>query len=64
MQLGPKIAILGLDMRSERTKSRILPESTHELFLQRAQKMDLEVKHLVVLSGVPVVWPAVSLSAP
>ena len=53
-------------MRSERTRDRILPHSTYDLvekavMEKKGRKEDpLEgVEHIVVLSGVPVVFPTV-----
>lgn len=60
--LGPQIALLGMDMRTRRTKKTILPESTYQLFRSALLDLPGSVLHVVALSGVPVVFPSIPLS--
>ncbi|KAJ3124072.1 hypothetical protein HK098_001397 [Nowakowskiella sp. JEL0407] len=56
-QMGPGMAILGVDTRSERGLSRVVsPESTDMIFSQ-LQQLPPSTKHLIVLTGVPIAYP-------
>ncbi|KAI9845329.1 MAG: hypothetical protein M1837_004951 [Sclerophora amabilis] len=61
MQLGHKVAFVGLDARTERTRHQINYPETYDLVFQRlntelAHKAG-QIKHLVVLLGVPIAYP-------
>ncbi|KAI3436720.1 hypothetical protein D9Q98_006135 [Chlorella vulgaris] len=57
--LGPQVAVLGVDMRSQRTKARIMPPSTFALLKRTVDEMPPGTQHLVVLSGIPLIFPTV-----
>ncbi|KAF2674527.1 hypothetical protein BT63DRAFT_352681, partial [Microthyrium microscopicum] len=59
MNLGPSVAFLGLDCRTERARDEIISADTWERVFDRLER-DLvkgETKHLVVLLGVPIAYP-------
>ncbi|CAK0753536.1 hypothetical protein CVIRNUC_002228 [Coccomyxa viridis] len=61
-QLGPRVAIVAPDCRAERTVRRVIsPEAYQALFAQIAA-LPPSVKHLVVCTTVPVVFPKLPLS--
>ncbi|KAJ3049565.1 hypothetical protein HK097_009451 [Rhizophlyctis rosea] len=61
--LGPQIAVLGVDTRSERTLKRIMsPENWDQTFDVINQRLAPSVKHLVVMLAVPIVWPRLELA--
>lgn len=60
MRLGARIAFLGLDARTERTRHQINYQDTYELIFSRMQSelsASKEIKHLIVLLGVPIAYP-------
>ncbi|KAI9794165.1 MAG: hypothetical protein M1816_006090 [Peltula sp. TS41687] len=59
MFLGMKVAFLGLDCRTERTRDEILSDETYGLVFDRCRKEIIkgETKHLIVLLGVPIAYP-------
>lgn len=60
MQLGARIAFLGVDARTERTRHQINYVDTYNLIFNRVQSELSEVseiKHLIVLLGVPIAYP-------
>lgn len=56
---GPQVAALSIDMRTKRSKARILPKTTYVLLEKALLSMPESVTHVVALSGVPVVFPSV-----
>ncbi|KAG0687705.1 hypothetical protein C6P40_001972 [Pichia californica] len=63
-KLGKSIAFLGLDCRTERTKHQIVTSSTYDLTFDRLEKeihnsiqAGKQIKHLLVLLGVPICYP-------
>lgn len=63
MHLGPDMAFLGLDCRTERTRSQILTPETYTLVYERLRReLRPETKHLLILLG--VVSPFPSATAP
>lgn len=60
--MGPQVALLGIDMRSKRSKRKILPDSTYTLLEKALMDLPDSVNHVVVLSGVPVVFPSIFMS--
>lgn len=60
MRLGARIAFLGLDARTERTRHQINYQDTYDLIFSRVQSelsAAKEIKHLIVLLGVPIAYP-------
>ncbi len=60
--MGPSIAVLAIDMRTRRTKKEILPLSTYQLLRNAALELPDCVEHVIILSGVPVIFPSIPLS--
>ena len=60
--LGPQVAAIGIDMRSKRTKHRIIPESTYRIIEEQMMGLPEHVEHVIVLSGVPVVFPSIFMA--
>jgi hypothetical protein len=60
--MGPQVAVLAIDMRTKRTKKEILPLSTYQLIRNAALELPDSVEHVVVLSGVPVIFPTIPFS--
>lgn len=59
-RLGKEIAFLGLDCRTERSKHCIMTESSYKVVFDRLEREIAaapEVKHLLVLLGVPIMYP-------
>lgn len=60
MRLGKDISVLGLDCRTERRLSEIITELTYkEVFLRVQSELDRspDTKHLLVMMGVPILYP-------
>ncbi|TPX53699.1 hypothetical protein PhCBS80983_g06225 [Powellomyces hirtus] len=56
--LGPSVAVLGLDTRSERNLDQVVsPETWRQAFDALQTRVRPTVKHLVVMVAIPVVWP-------
>ncbi|KKY26872.1 putative transcription factor btf3 [Diplodia seriata] len=59
-QLGARIAFLGIDARTERTRHQVNYPETYDLLFNRLTKelsSNREIKHLVLLLGVPIAYP-------
>lgn len=59
MFLGPKVALLAVDARTERTREEVIREDTWKKIMDRCYD-EIEkgkVEHLLVLMGVPVAYP-------
>lgn len=58
-RLGPSIAMLGLDCRTERKLKSILPHSTYEIAFKRLTEEVKKKKfdHLYLMLGVPIAYP-------
>ncbi|KAF1985114.1 hypothetical protein K402DRAFT_413537 [Aulographum hederae CBS 113979] len=59
-QLGARIAFLGIDARTERTRHQINYPDTYDLIFNRvnsALSANKNIKHLVLLLGVPIAYP-------
>ncbi|KAJ3064708.1 hypothetical protein HK102_008123 [Quaeritorhiza haematococci] len=54
---GKDVALLGVDGRMERTRDQIVSKESYELIFERLQKLPRTVKHLVVLVGIPIIYP-------
>ncbi|KAI9839867.1 MAG: hypothetical protein M1819_000059 [Sarea resinae] len=60
MQLGKRIAFVGLDARSERTRHQVNYPETYDLIFNRLNSElshTPDIKHLIVLLGVPIAYP-------
>ncbi|KAJ5946711.1 hypothetical protein N7454_003550 [Penicillium verhagenii] len=61
MRFGKRIAFVGVDARTERTRHQVNYNDTYDLIFQRLQQeiaaANGEIKHLVVLLGVPIAYP-------
>lgn len=60
-QLGKRIAFLGIDARTERTRHQINYPETYDLIFRRTgeelAKSNGTIKHLILLLGVPIAYP-------
>lgn len=60
MRLGREISLLGMDCRTERSLGQVVPESTYNVVFNRLEKEIAEApetKHLLVMLGVPILYP-------
>ena len=59
LQLGHKVAFLGLDCRTERRRDEILSQESYDLIFDRCRKEIVkgDTNHLLVLLGVPIAYP-------
>ncbi|RAO65330.1 uncharacterized protein BHQ10_001342 [Talaromyces amestolkiae] len=61
MRLGRRIAFAGIDARTERTRMQINYPETYDLIFQRLHQelsqANGEIKHLILLLGVPIAYP-------
>ncbi|KAJ1564302.1 hypothetical protein HK096_008683, partial [Nowakowskiella sp. JEL0078] len=56
-QMGPEMALLGVDTRKERNLTQIVhPESSNMIFA-RLDALPASTRHLIVLLGVPIAYP-------
>ena len=59
-QLGARIAFLGIDGRTERTRHQITYPETYDLIFKRVDEAlaaNRNIKHLILLLGIPVAYP-------
>lgn len=59
-QLGARVAFLGIDARTERTRRQINYPETYNLLFDRVSKelaANQNIKHLILLLGVPIAYP-------
>jgi hypothetical protein len=60
-QLGKRIAFVGIDARTERTRHQVNYPETYDLIFQRTSdelaKSNGTIKHLLLLLGVPIAYP-------
>lgn len=60
-QLGKRIAFVGIDARTERTRHQVNYEETYDLIFRHTSQQIAasqgEIKHLVLLLGVPIAYP-------
>ncbi|KAF1356873.1 hypothetical protein BDV97DRAFT_286787 [Delphinella strobiligena] len=59
-QLGARIAFIGVDARTERTRHQINYPETYDQIFSRANselKSNPNIKHLILLLGVPIAYP-------
>ena len=61
MQLGARVAFMGIDARTERTRHQVNYEDTYEVIFDRVNRelstSSGTIKHLIVLLGVPIAYP-------
>jgi hypothetical protein len=61
MRLGRRIAFVGLDARTERTRHQINYPDTYDAIFTRMERevaaANGEIKHLILLLGVPIAYP-------
>jgi PhoD related phosphatase len=61
MRLGKRIAFVGVDARTERTRMQVNYPETYDLIFDRLQneisQANGEIKHLILLLGVPIAYP-------
>ncbi|OQE38031.1 hypothetical protein PENCOP_c009G00587 [Penicillium coprophilum] len=61
MRFGKRIAFMGLDARTERTRHQVNYQETYDMIFERLQNEIVsangDIKHLVVLLGVPIAYP-------
>ncbi|KAK2735957.1 hypothetical protein FQN57_001030 [Myotisia sp. PD_48] len=61
MRLGKRIAFLGIDARTERTRHQVnYPETYNAIFHRLEQELSAangDIKHLILLLGVPIAYP-------
>ncbi|KAL4896382.1 hypothetical protein BDV59DRAFT_172748 [Aspergillus ambiguus] len=61
MRLGKRMAFIGVDARTERTRHQVNYPDTYDLIFSRLERevaaANGEIKHLIVLLGVPIAYP-------
>ncbi|MBW0483761.1 hypothetical protein O181_023476 [Austropuccinia psidii MF-1] len=55
--LGPRVRLLLLDCRSERKKDQVCSPQTYQIIFEACRNLPLDVAHLVVQLGIPIVYP-------
>ncbi|KAK9476001.1 hypothetical protein V1514DRAFT_212778 [Lipomyces japonicus] len=55
--LGPSAAVLGPDTRAERQQKSIIGEQTHQELFRRLQQLPPEIRQVVIMLAVPIVYP-------
>lgn len=59
--LGPKVYLCALDCRAERKIEVMASEKTYKLVFEHLRQLPAEVEQLIVLLGVPIAYPRMSL---
>ncbi|OLY79308.1 hypothetical protein AYI68_g6620 [Smittium mucronatum] len=59
--LGPFVTIYGADTRFERCLEQIISEKTLDMVFDRLSRLPSTVKHLFVVTGVPVIYPRLTM---
>ena len=61
MQLGARVALMGIDARTERTRHQVNYPDTYGLIFERVERelsaFPGSIKHLIVLLGIPIAYP-------
>ncbi|PSC71461.1 DNA repair REV1 [Micractinium conductrix] len=60
--LGPQVVLLGVDMRSRRTRARIMPDSAYQLLEEAVMAMPSGPQHIVVMCGCPLIFPSIPIA--
>ncbi|KAI0792863.1 hypothetical protein C8Q75DRAFT_751734 [Abortiporus biennis] len=55
--LGPKVYILALDCRAERTKDQVCSQREYNTVFARVNTLPRGVEHFVLLTGIPIAYP-------
>ncbi len=70
-RLGARIAFLGIDARTERTRHQVNYPDTYDAIFTRlkheladAASDGRPIRHLILLLGIPIAYPVSSASAP
>ena len=58
-RLGPQVALVAPDTRSERTKKQIVSAESWHMIFERMNTLPESVQHVVLLTTVPVLYPKV-----
>lgn len=59
-QLGARIALMGVDARTERTRHQVnYPETYDQIFTRTSRELESNpnLRHLIVLLGIPIAYP-------
>ncbi|KAI9484846.1 hypothetical protein BDB00DRAFT_774189 [Zychaea mexicana] len=59
--LGPDIGVLSLDARGERTKQDVCQPKTYDIVFEAMAKLPMSIKHMLVVTGVPLIYPRLTL---
>ncbi|KAG0177072.1 hypothetical protein DFQ29_005293 [Apophysomyces sp. BC1021] len=59
--LGPDIGMLSMDCRGERTKFDVCTKYSYDILFDALQRLPGTIKHLLVLTGVPLIYPRLTL---
>ncbi|KAI8147160.1 hypothetical protein BJV82DRAFT_508875 [Fennellomyces sp. T-0311] len=59
--LGPDIGCLSLDARGERTKQDVCQPQSYDIVFDAIAKLPPSIKHLLVVTGVPLIYPRLTL---
>ncbi|KAG0182834.1 hypothetical protein DFQ29_001774 [Apophysomyces sp. BC1021] len=59
--LGPDIGLLAMDARGERTKYDICRPQSYDKLFEALYHMPQSVKHVLVLTGVPLIYPRLTV---
>ncbi|KAL9055458.1 MAG: hypothetical protein Q9162_003556 [Coniocarpon cinnabarinum] len=64
MSLGHEMAFLGVDCRTERMRDEVLSHETYNVIMDRLDRevQKGEVKHLIVLLGIPIAYPRMTFA--
>lgn len=67
-RLGARLAMMGIDARTERTRHQVNYPETYELMYQRlrdelqaAASSEQPIEHLILLLGIPIAYPVRTL---
>ena len=56
-QLGPNVALVAPDVRAERTRKQVVSPQSWEMIFSRMEALPSTVRHVVLLTTIPVVYP-------
>lgn len=60
-QLGKRVALLGIDARTERTRKQVNYEATYDIIFRHVEDKltasDGAIKHFILLLGIPIAYP-------
>ena len=58
--LGHNVALVAPDVRAERTRSQVVSPESWQMIFARLEALPPTVRHIVVLTTIPVVYPKVT----